>query len=122
MFEDNIPQSIFFMLRTAGFFEIMLLLIGRRMRFRVEGNSMSPVLKNGDIVLIKPQTKLKQGDIVLASHPYKKNVKILKRIKEFNENGDLFLVGDNADESTDSRTFGAVPLKNVTGKAACRLR
>ena len=77
---------------------------------------MLPTLKNGDAVLINPKAKLKRGDIVLANHPYKRSVKILKRIKEFTENGDLFLIGDNADESTDSRTFGAVRLKCVLGK------
>ncbi len=83
---------------------------------------MLPTLKNGDVVLINPKAKVEQGDIALASHPYKKSVKILKRVKEFTENGDLFLIGDNADESTDSRTFGAVPLKYVIGKVSCRLK
>jgi nickel-type superoxide dismutase maturation protease len=109
-------------LPKVSWLDIFLLLVGRRKRFGVEGNSMLPTLKNGDAVLINPQAKLKQGDIVLANHPYKKNVKILKRIKEFTKNGDLFLIGDNADKSTDSRTFGAVPLKCVLGKVACRLK
>ncbi len=82
---------------------------------------MLPTLKNGDVVLVNPQAKLKQGDIVLANHPYKKSVKILKRIKEFTDNGDLFLIGDNAGDSTDSRTFGAVSLKYIIGKVTCHL-
>ncbi len=83
---------------------------------------MLPILKDGDVVLINPKAKLKKADIVLANHPYKKSVKILKRIKEMTENGALVLIGDNADESSDSRTFGAVPLKYVLGKVTCRLR
>ena len=83
---------------------------------------MLPSLKNGDVVLINPKAKLEQGDIVLANHPYKKSVKILKRVKEFTENGDLFLIGENADESTDSRIFGTVPLKCLIGKVTCRLK
>lgn len=83
---------------------------------------MLPILKNGDVVLINPNAKLNVGDIALANHPYKKSVKILKRIKEFAKNGDLFLVGDNAGDSTDSRTFGAVQLKCVLGKATCLLK
>ena len=106
----------------ASWKERILFFIGRRRGFLVEGNSMLPALKNSDVVLINPKAKLKQGDIVLANHPYKKSVKILKRVKEFTENGDLLLIGDNADESTDSRTFGAVPLKCLIGKVTCRLK
>ena len=106
----------------ASWKERILFFIGRRRGFLVEGNSMLPTLKNGDVVLINPKAKVEQGDIALASHPYKKSVKILKRVKEFTENGDLFLIGDNAEESTDSRTFGAVPLKCLIGKVSCRLK
>lgn len=106
----------------AGWKERILFFIGRRRGFLVEGNSMLPTMKDGDVILINPKAKLKQGDVVLANHPYKKSVKILKRVKEFTENGDLFLIGENTDESTDSRTFGAVPLKCLIGKVTCRLR
>lgn len=85
---------------------------------------MLPALKDGDAVLLNPKAKIAAGDIVLANHPFKKSVKILKRVKEFNEKGDLFLVGDNQEllESSDSRAFGAVPLKYLIGKATCRLK
>ena len=83
---------------------------------------MLPALKNGDVILINAHEKISEGDIVLVDHPYKKSVKILKRIKNFTENGDLYLIGDNAAESTDSRTFGAVPSKHLIGKATCRLK
>lgn len=106
----------------ASWKERILFFIGRRRGFLVEGDSMSPALKNGDVVLINPQAKIEQGDIALANHPYKKSVKILKRVKESTENGDLVLIGDNPDESTDSRTFGAVPLKYLIGKVTCRLK
>ena len=83
---------------------------------------MSPTLKDGDAVLINPKEKVRIDDIVLANHPYKKSVKILKRVKSFTETGDLFLAGDNPAESTDSRAFGAVPLKYLIGKVTCRLK
>lgn len=83
---------------------------------------MSPVLKDGDAILIAPREKVSEGDIVLAAHPFQQSVKILKRLKNFTETGDLYLVGDNPAESTDSRTFGAVPSKNLIGKASCRLK
>lgn len=109
-------------LRKSNWKERFLFLVGLRKAFRVEGNSMSPTLKDGDVVLINPKAKAKVGDIVLANHPFKKSVKILKRIKEFNAGDDAVLTGDNPEESTDSRTFGAVPVKYVLGRADSLLK
>jgi nickel-type superoxide dismutase maturation protease len=116
------PNFVLMELPEANWKERILFFLGRRKPFLVEGNSMLPALKAGDAVLINPQKTVAEGDIVLANHPYKKSVKILKRVKNFTEKGDLYLVGDNAAESTDSRTFGAVPLKYLIGKATCRLK
>jgi nickel-type superoxide dismutase maturation protease len=116
------PNFILMELPEANWKERMLFFLGRRRGFLVEGDSMLPALKNGDAVLINPKAKAATGDIVLANHPYKESVKILKRVKRFNKKGDLYLVGDNLKESTDSRTFGAVPLKYLIGKATCRLK
>ena len=82
---------------------------------------MLPALKNGDAVLIDPNAKIVAGDIVLAKHPFKASVMILKRLAEIDGNGNHFVVGDNLPESTDSRTFGSLPAKSILGKAACRL-
>jgi nickel-type superoxide dismutase maturation protease len=109
-------------LPEANWKERLLFFLGRRKGFLVEGDSMSPVLKDGDAVLINPSETVAAGDIILANHPFKKSVKILKRVKELDEKGDLILTGDNAPESTDSRTFGAVPLKYLIGKVTCRLK
>ncbi len=111
---ENLPE--------ASWKERILFFLGLRKGFLVEGNSMFPALKEGDAVLINRSKKVSEGDIVLAKHPFKESVKILKRVKNFDENGDLFLTGDNGDESTDSRTFGAVPLKYLIGKATSRLK
>lgn len=83
---------------------------------------MFPTLKDGDAILINRTAKVRAGDIILANHPFRKSVKILKRVKDFTDKGDLFLVGDNPPESTDSRAFGAVPIKYLIGKATCRLK
>ena len=111
-------------LPEANWKERALYFLGKRKGFLVEGNSMLPVLKDGDAVLINLSEKISAGDIVLANHPFKKSVKILKRVKEFDEKGDLILTGDNQEllESADSRTFGAVPLKYLIGKVTCRLK
>ena len=83
---------------------------------------MAPTLLDGQAVLIDPRGKIKAGDIVLANHPYKQSVKILKRIDKINANGSCELAGDNEAESTDSRTFGPILSKDILGKVVCRLK
>ncbi len=112
--ENELPE--------AGWKEKVLFKLGRRRAFLVEGDSMLPTLKNGDGILIDADAKIDAGDILLAKHPFKKSVIILKRLAEIDENGNYFLVGDNPSESTDSRTFGAISAKHILGKAVCRLK
>lgn len=112
--ENELPE--------AGWKEKFLFYLGKRRAIRVEGNSMLPDLKNGDGILIDPDAKIAEGDIVLAKHPFKKSVIILKRLAEIDQNGNYFLIGDNRSESTDSRTFGAISVKHILGKAVCRLK
>ena len=90
--------------------------------FRVEGDSMFPSLKNGDLVLINPDFEPKIGDIVLAAHPFKKSVKIIKRIKEITAENRYFLIGDNPTESTDSRSFGTIAKKDILGKIEAKAK
>lgn len=82
---------------------------------------MRPTLNDGEVVLIARCVELEVGDIVLAAHPYKQSVSMLKRVAAIDENGRLELRGDNLGESTDSRTFGTVPIEYIKGKAVCRL-
>lgn len=83
---------------------------------------MSPTLEDGTSVLIAPSKQFQARDIVLAHHPFKKSVKILKRIESITPDGNYFLAGDNAAESTDSRSFGAIQAKEIIGKVVCRLK
>ena len=112
--ENNLPE--------AGWKEKILFYLGRRRAILVEGDTMLPSLKNGDGDLIDPDAEIAAGDIIIAKHPFKKSVIILKRLAEIDENGNYFLVGDNPSESTDSRTFGAISAKHILGKAVCRLK
>lgn len=96
--------------------------LGRRRGIIVEGNSMSPTLENGEKIFIKSAKKIEVGDIVLAKHPYKKSVKILKRVAEITEDGKLNLIGDNPSESSDTRSFGLILTENVIGKAVSKLK
>lgn len=103
-------------LLKATFFDRFMLLLGRRQLFKVEGDSMLPAFKSGDIVMIDPQAKGSVGDIVVAKHPYKKSVRLMKRVQQIDENGRYILKGDNSGSSTDSRSFGSVTASDVAGK------
>ncbi|MEA5470712.1 nickel-type superoxide dismutase maturation protease [Spirulina sp. 06S082] len=104
--------------------EFFLLLLRKRGRFRIAGNSMLPLLKPGDEVV----TDLKAyenafprvGDIVIARHPQRSQLKIIKRVTVVLDNGDCFLQGDNSQESTDSRMFGIVKRDRILGKVTSR--
>lgn len=102
--------------------EKILYFLGWRQLFLVEGDSMFPGLKDGDFVMIDSYAELNVGDIVLAQHPFKQSVKIIKRIKEISPEGKYSLIGDNPSESSDSRAFGALSAKDILGKAVCRLK
>ncbi|MEO6334080.1 MAG: nickel-type superoxide dismutase maturation protease [Pyrinomonadaceae bacterium] len=109
------------MLREANWKDRISYAIGKLKAFRVQGDSMLPALRDGEVVLISAKASVGPGDIVLARHPYKQSVKILKRVAAIDESGRYSLVGDNAGESTDSRTFGTLPREYIDGKVVCRL-
>ena len=69
------------MLRKSGWKDRLLVRFGRLKPFRVEGSSMRPTLTENEIVLVRLGSAASAGDIVLAQHPYKRSVKILKRVK-----------------------------------------
>jgi nickel-type superoxide dismutase maturation protease len=108
-------------LPEANFFDLALLLFDYRIRYRVEGDSMTPTLKPGEQVLVDENAEPKAGDIVIARHPFKTGVDMVKRIREINKNGNFFLISDNLDGSSDSRSFGAVSSDLILGKVTGRL-
>lgn len=83
---------------------------------RIKGNSMSPVLKDAEKVLVIkywfgfPQKK----DIVLLKHPFTSQL-LVKRLEKINRRA-YWVEGDNKKESTDSRDFGWIEKKNIIGK------
>jgi nickel-type superoxide dismutase maturation protease len=109
-------------LRQPSWTDRLLYFLGRRTVFLIEGDSMSPTLNDGDTVLVDPKGDINPGDIVLADHPYKTSVTILKRVINIDADGGVTLVGDNNAGSTDSRTFGPVSIKSIVGRVECRLK
>ena len=100
---------------------LLLWSLRRRRGFVVSGDSMRPLLRPGDIVLINPTAAPKPGDVLLTRHPFRTDVDIIKRLRHITEDGDLFVVGDNQADSTDSRTFGAISPGLLHGQVVLRL-
>jgi nickel-type superoxide dismutase maturation protease len=109
-------------LPKASFYEIALVFLGSRHKYICEGKSMNPTLKDGEVVLVdREAAKIEVGDIVVARHPIEQTSEIVKRIERINEHGHYFLVGDNLEESNDSRHFGAIARDYIKGKIVARL-
>lgn len=81
---------------------------------------MHPTLRDGEVVLVDQNAYLSSppnpNDIVLALHPYKGGVHMVKRVLHLVESGHVFLKGDNPLESSDSRAFGAVHPSKILGQ------
>ena len=82
---------------------------------------MNPTLEDGEVVLVDREAKIDVGDIVVAKHPIEQNSDVVKRVLRVNDRGDFFLIGDNPDNSTDSRHYGAVTREYIKGKVVARL-
>ncbi len=108
-------------LPEANFYEIALIFLGYRHKYICEGKSMNPTLKDGEVVLVDQDAEIKVGDIVVAMHPVEQNGEVVKRVERINVRGSYFLVGDNLEDSNDSRHFGAVSREYIKGKVVARL-
>ncbi len=105
---------------------VLFALLRRWRRYRVTGNSMSPTLAHGDLVWADPKGFVgaapREGQIVVARHPYRTDVWIIKRVARAVDGDRLVLCGDNRRESTDSEIFGAVPVSLIVGPVVFGIR
>ena len=84
---------------------------------------MHPTLQAGQEVLIKrlaetSSATIKAGMILYIQHPLNREIQMVKRCSHW-EGTKLWVLGDNAPESTDSRQFGAIAAKFVLGSIVC---
>ncbi len=85
------------------------LLIARR----VVGASMQPRLAADHIVWASGLFKrVRAGDVVVLEHNGLEKIKRVEAVQD----GQLFVLGDNALASTDSRSFGWLDISAVIGK------
>nr|WP_280117138.1 S24 family peptidase [Microbispora hainanensis] len=84
----------------------------------VSGDSMLPVLRPGDWLLVRLGAPVRPGDVVVARRPHGLIVK-----RAFQHTGDgWWLESDNqsAPGRRDSWDFGAVPEEDVVGRVVLR--
>ncbi len=90
------------------------------MLIQIDGHSMFPTFCDGDILCVNTEAYLSHppqpGDVVVANHPFIKDCLIVKRVHAIKQGNMVILHGDSAIESTDSRSFGPIPLHNICGK------
>ena len=102
--------------------EILLWLVRKRRRYRVKGDSMLPLLRADDEVLVNPNAYRRQspqiGDLVVACHPTQPGLQVIKRIKKMDEAGRYQLLGDNHDPARNSSVL--VPSTLVLGRVTSR--
>src|SRR2546421_12488722 len=123
-------------------FLVLALLLWRTFQFyKVEGISMEPTLHSGQgLVLVRfpfLAGGIHDGDIVIVSDPTGKEGYIKRVYKSAGEivepglqpetidsgtdyvvpEGSVYVLGDNREQSEDSRIWGAIPLSHVEGKA-----
>ncbi|XP_037082495.1 mitochondrial inner membrane protease subunit 1-like [Pollicipes pollicipes] len=101
------------------------------------GPSMEPTISSHDVIVTEKISPLRQriaaGDIVVVRSPSSPRHNICKRVtavagervgargQHLVPRGHLWLEGDNAANSNDSRSFGAVPAGLVRGRALLKL-
>jgi phage repressor protein C with HTH and peptisase S24 domain len=80
--------------------------------YRVAGDSMRPTYAPGDTLLGWRWGRPRAGRVIVAQHGKQP---LIKRLVRLTPGGGLWLEGDNAAASTDSRSFG--PLAPRTYRA-----
>lgn len=85
---------------------------GQTVSFRPSGNSMRPLVNDGDLVTVSPDlSALKAGSVVLCRVKGREYLHLVKAVRTEGE-GRLFLIGNNK-----GGINGWVGIDNIFGKA-----
>jgi signal peptidase I len=93
-------------------------------RYVVDGPSMEPAYRAGDRLLVNRLAYLRSspeiGDAVVFRDPERRGRLLIKRVAppaSDRPGSRVYVLGDNAQESRDSRHFGAIKRSSILGKA-----
>jgi nickel-type superoxide dismutase maturation protease len=82
-------------------------------RIEVQGSSMEPTFAPGDrLLLVRRVRRVHLGDVVVLEDPRGSGRRLVKRVASV-LGDEVAVLGDNPAASTDSRTFGSVPLASI---------
>jgi signal peptidase I len=91
---------------------------------KVTGNSLSPAFNEGDFVLAAKIpfiiSGLRPGDVIVFHYPALGT--LIKRIDYVSPGGDDLYVIGTQENSVDSRQFGPIKKRDVTGKVIWHIR
>jgi nickel-type superoxide dismutase maturation protease len=80
------------------------------LRVKVAERSMEPALRPGDWLLALRTPRVRPGQIVIARHPGKPDMLLVKRLARRLPDGAYWLTSDNPGAgAVDSRRFGPAP-------------
>jgi nickel-type superoxide dismutase maturation protease len=81
---------------------------------------MEPALRPGDWLLVRRTRRIRPGQIVLARHPARPGMLVVKRAARLVDDG-WWLTSDNPQAgAVDSGRFGAVPPALIVGRVLAR--
>jgi nickel-type superoxide dismutase maturation protease len=90
-------------------------------RAAVAEHSMLPTLRPGDWLIARRTRKIRPGQVVLAWHPARDGLLLVKRAAR-EVDGGWWLESDfaQAPGASDSRAFGPVPRERIVGRVLAR--
>jgi nickel-type superoxide dismutase maturation protease len=117
--------------RVPGVYAALAFFAARRVTVR--GWSMAPALLPGERLLFDRlayvRGRPRASDVVLVAYPLRPELLMVKRLagipgdtigERTLARGEYWVLGDNAEESTDSREFGPVRRRDLLGRAWLR--
>ena len=93
---------------------------------QVSGNSMNPTFCDKDIILVELNAIPKDSDVIVFTTSYIENYEVdgehaIKRYYEKYSTNGLYVMGDNAAVSYDSRYYGEIPKEACEGVVLCNI-
>mgnify|MGYP000030828653 CR=1 FL=1 len=91
---------------------------------KIRGHSLFPDFREGDFVVIArfpfPAGQIRAGDVIVFDQPGYEHM--IKRVQQVLDDGRAFEVRGTQIDSTDSRNFGPVSKRHITGKVIWHIR